>query len=137
MQNAKKLLLVEDSAADVRLFQEAVKKLGFDVDVTVAKDGEQAIVMAFGSAPDLVVLNLNMPKLDGIEVLEQLREDPRTRVVPIVMYSSTARAADVIRAYRAGANCAVQKPMEYEGSMAAIHDICTFWLQIAVLPSAW
>lgn len=134
MWQANKVLLVEDNPLDARLFREAVKDLHFEVQVHVAKDGEQAVVLAQQVGPELIVLNLNLPKLSGIEVLRELRADHRTQLVPVVIYSMSNLPGEVTEAYRAGANCTVKKPMNLDACLAAVHDICTFWLERALLP---
>ena len=134
MQQATRVLLVEDNPLDVRLFREAAKDLRFDLQVHVAMDGERAVVLAQQVDPDLIVLNLNLPKLSGIEVLRELRADHRTQLVPVVIYSMSNLPGEVTEAYRAGANCAVEKPRNFDACLAAVHDICTFWLERAILP---
>ena len=135
------ILLVEDSAADVRLMQEALKDSKIRTHVNVAKDGVEA--MAFlqkqgerggMSHPDLILLDLNLPKKSGGEVLEEIKADPVLKRIPVVIFTSSKAEKDVLHSYDFHANCYISKPVDLEQFMKVVRFIEEFWLVIAVLP---
>lgn len=135
------VLLVEDSPADVDLTCEALASTGRVGRVCVVRDGAAALAFlrregAFAGAPipDLVLLDLNLPGLDGRGVLAEIGRDPALRRVPVVMLSSSAAPDDVAGAYAAGANGYVTKPVGWEQYLAAVRAIEHFWLSLASRP---
>ncbi|HET9598560.1 MAG TPA: response regulator [Anaeromyxobacteraceae bacterium] len=135
------LLLVEDNPGDVDLVAEAVRE--FNCDVSVASDGVEAMEFlrregrhAGARRPDLVLLDLNLPKLSGREVLERVKEDPALKHVPIVILSSSHAERDLMDAYRLHANCFVTKPVDLDQFLAAVGAVAQFWLGVVKLPSA-
>lgn len=113
-RHCPQILIVEDNPADVTLIREALRECSVTAEITVAKDGEQAMEMLefLGhqmAKPDLVLLDLNLPRRDGYEVLERLRGTPEFRTTPVAIVTSSLRAADMDRAYRHGANWFVPK----------------------------
>jgi len=136
-----RILLVEDSPADVRLTQEVLDEAGFDYLLFVAGDGEEALRMLRdppthlgGSLPDLVLLDLNLPRKSGREVLVEVKNDPRLRRIPVLILSTSAAESDVAGCYDAHANCYLTKPVDwgqFVGLAKALHD---FWLHYVVLP---
>ena len=137
-----RLLLVEDNEADVRLTREALRESGDDVRMTSVGDGEQALAYlrrqegyAEASRPDLVLLDLNLPRKNGLEVLDELRADPSLACIPVIVLTSSAARQDVEACYARGANAFVVKPIELEAFMDLIGAICGFWLEVAQLPS--
>ncbi len=135
-----KYLLVEDNPGDVRLVKEALRDCKTPLRLTVAKDGEEAFDLLFNSGPgyvrpQLILLDLNLPKRSGHEVLRGVKEDSSLRTIPVIVVSSTGSREDVNRAYKLSANCYIRKPMDLETTLQTIRDICTFWFQRVTLPS--
>lgn len=135
------LLLVEDSAADARLVREALSENDMDVDLRVARDGAEALELLFGAAggptrlvPDLILLDLNLPGVDGLHVLERLKADPRLRQIPVVVLTTSAAARDVGAAYDLHANSYVVKPVNFLEFVQAMRSIEAFWLGLAQGP---
>lgn len=138
-----RVLLVEDNEADVRLTREALREAGEEVRLSTVADGEQALAYlrrqdGFTEVPrpDLVLLDLNLPRKNGLEVLKELRADPALASIPVIMLTSSSARGDVDAAYAAGANAFVVKPHELDAFMDLIGSIRGFWLRIAQLPSA-
>jgi len=130
-----RVLMVEDSPADRRLFQlECANRFPFRLD-TVA-DGERALaVLAAESEPfDLILLDLNLPKVHGFEVLAATRESTTHRCCPVVILTSSGSADDVVRAYDLGASCFIQKPTDLERYTEMCTAMLEFWTQIVILP---
>lgn len=137
------LLLVEDNPGDVRLVKEALRDCEIPIRLTVAEDGEQAHRLLFGSPagkpsmrPDLILLDLNLPKISGHEILKDVKEDKELRKIPVLVVSSAGSREDVNRAYSLSANCYIRKALDLETSLQTIRDICTFWLRRVTLPFA-
>jgi two-component system, chemotaxis family, response regulator Rcp1 len=135
------LLLVEDSPGDVRLTQEAFRDANQDVHLHVAWDGTEA--MAFlnrqganlnAPRPDLILLDLNLPKMDGREVLARIKEDENLKTIPTVILTTSEAEADIDQSYRLKANCYLNKPVELESFEALVKSINDFWLTKVKLP---
>jgi len=142
-QRPARVLLVEDNEADVRLTREALREAGENVRLSAVVDGEQALAFlrrqdGFADAPrpDLVLLDLNLPRKNGLEVLDELRADASLAPIPVIMLTSSAAHSDVEAAYARGANAFVVKPLEPDAFMDLIGAIRGFWLEVAQLPSA-
>ena len=138
-----RVLLVEDNEADVRLTREALREAGDGVRLSAVGDGEQALRylrreegFADAPRPDLVLLDLNLPRKNGLEVLDEMRADEALAVIPVIMLTSSAARQDVQAAYAHGANAFVVKPLELDAFMDLIGAIRGFWLEVAQLPSA-
>ncbi len=136
------ILLIEDNAGDVRLTQEAFKEAGIDINLEVAMDGLEAIhklrkkpPYEDQSTPDLVLLDLNLPKLDGREVLEQIKTDIELKKIPVVILSTSNAEQDIINSYNLHVNCYLTKPVDFDSFFELIKKIEDFWLQTVVLPS--
>ena len=139
---AARVLLVEDNEADVRLTREALREAGDTVRLSSVADGEQALAYlrqeqgyADAPRPDLVLLDLNLPRKNGLEVLEEMRSDPRLAGLPVIMLTSSAAGTDVAACYARGANAYVVKPLELDAFMDLMGAIRSFWLGVARLPS--
>jgi CheY-like chemotaxis protein len=137
-----RVLLVEDNEADVRLTREALREAGEGVRLSTAGDGEQALAFlrreeGFAEAPrpDLVLLDLNLPRKNGIEVLAEMRADERLACIPVIVLTSSAEQQDVDACYACGANAFVVKPQDLDAFMDLIESIRHFWLEVAQLPS--
>ena len=135
------ILLVEDNEGDVRLTREALKEGRIRNRLSVVTDGEQALaflnrqgVHADAPRPDLILLDLNLPRLDGREVLASIKNDPRLKQIPVVVLTSSRTELDLLRAYDLHANCFITKPVEFEQFIEVVRSIEDFWLTIVVLP---
>jgi chemotaxis family two-component system response regulator Rcp1 len=135
------VLLVEDSAGDVRLTREAFKDAKVHVNLHVASDGVAAMAFlarhgeyANVPRPDLILLDLNLPKKDGREVLDEIKNSPALQTIPVVVLTTSAADADILRSYRLHANCYITKPVDLEGFLTVIKSIDSFWLTVVKLP---
>ena len=135
------VLLVEDSPGDVRLTQEAFRDANESVRLHVASDGVEAMAFLRREAghhdaplPDLVLLDLNLPRMDGREVLAQIKGDPVLRVIPTVILTTSDSAADIAKSYELRANCYLSKPVHFEAFASLVGSINDFWLTKAKLP---
>ena len=136
-----KILLVEDNPADVRLTKEAFKESKIYEDLYVVKDGVEAIAFLRQQGeykdvprPDLILLDLNLPKKDGREVLEDIKKDPILRRIPVVILTTSKAHEDIIRTYDLHANCYVTKPVDLDEFIKVARTIEDFWLTIVKLP---
>jgi two-component system response regulator len=133
MKGGTDILLVEDNVADVELTQRAFKKNRLTNNIHVARDGVEALEFLFadeGQARELsvVLLDLKMPRMDGLEVLRRMRDDSRTRNVPVVMMTSSSQESDLVASYDLGANSYIVKPVDFEKFTEAVRLIGTYWL---------
>jgi chemotaxis family two-component system response regulator Rcp1 len=135
------VLLVEDSPGDVRLTREAFKDAKVNINLHVASDGNEAMAFLLGTGeyvsvprPDLIFLDLNLPKKDGREVLTEIKESPTLRSIPVVILTTSASEADILRSYRLHANCYITKPVGLNGFLEIIKSIDNFWLSVVKLP---
>ncbi len=140
---AFEILLVEDNPADVRLTQEALRDAKVHNHLSVVGDGEQALAFLrrqppFTDAPcpHLVLLDLNLPRLDGPGVLRALKSDPQHRHIPILILTSSEAEADIRQAYDLQANCYIIKPVDLDDFIKVVHFIESFWLETVRLPRA-
>jgi len=132
------ILLVEDNPDDVDLALRAFEKNAVAGDVVVARDGAEALDYLFGTGayegrdatarPRLVLLDLKLPKVDGIEVLRRLRGDERTRLIPVVILTSSAEERDITAGYGLGANSYIRKPVDFSRFLEAIRHLGHYWL---------
>ncbi len=137
------ILLVEDNEGDVRLTKEALKELDVQAHLSVVNDGEEALaflhhdhVYADSLRPDLILLDLNLPKKSGHEVLAEIKADKEFQTIPVVVLSTSAQEEDVLRAHDQFANCYVTKPSDLNEFLSVIKNITTFWLVVAKVPSS-
>lgn len=133
------VLLVEDNPGDIRLTQEAFREGNIEVDLSVVTDGEAAIDYlrsAYDNAPDLVLLDLNLPKRNGRQVLEAIRTDPHLRKMPVLMLSTSDAQQDIVHSYNLNANCYIKKPFDFDEFSNIIKQIEEFWLKTVLLPSS-
>ena len=137
-----RVLLVEDNEADVRLTREALREAGERVRLSAVGDGDQALAylrrqegFAEAPRPDLVLLDLNLPRKNGLEVLDEMRADEALVCIPVIVLTSSAARQDVEAAYSRGANAFVTKPQDLDAFMHLIGTIRGFWLEVAQLPS--
>ena len=135
------LLLVEDNPGDVELVRESLSKDRLHLEVSVAADGLEALDFLqhrppFEGAPrpDLVLLDLNLPKQDGRQVLAEIKADPDLKRIPIVILTSSAAEIDVLRSYNLGANCYLTKPVDLDAFRNIIRSVEGFWFTVVKLP---
>ena len=138
------ILLVEDNASDEKLTLLAFKNCGVTNEIIVARDGAAALEFLFGTGehagrdtsvlPSVVLLDLNLPKIDGLEVLRRIRADDRTKLLPVVVLTSSAEEDDVIKSYSLGANAYVRKPVDFGEFAKAATTVGLFWLLLNVPP---
>jgi CheY-like chemotaxis protein len=135
------VLLVEDSPGDVRLTREALKDAKVHISLHVAADGIEAMdflkragTQANAPRPDLILLDLNLPRKDGREVLKEIKESPTLRSIPVVILTTSLSEADVLQSYDLHANCYISKPMDLEGFFKVVRSIDDFWLSVVRLP---
>jgi CheY-like chemotaxis protein len=139
--NEIEILLVEDNAADVRLTQEALREGKVKNHLSVVRDGEEALrhlrrEPPFENAPrpDLILLDLNLPRKDGREVLQEIKRDPDLQRIPVVVLTTSSAEADILKSYTLHANCYITKPVDLEQFIAVVRSIDEFWLTIVRLP---
>lgn len=135
--NGPLIALIEDNADDEALTMRALKKHGIANDIIVLRDGVEAL--AFLLAPDqalpqLVLLDLNLPRVNGLEVLQRLRAEPRTALLPVVILTSSNEERDLVSGYRLGANSYVRKPVDFVHFSEAVHQLGLYWLVLNQTP---
>lgn len=136
------ILLVEDNPGDIRLMQEAFKESGFASHLNIARDGEQALsflrregIYRESPRPAFILLDLNLPRKDGREVLAEIKKEEGLRQIPVVILSTSTSDEDVLRAYDLHANCYVPKPLDMDNLMQLGKSLEEFWLSTALLPA--
>ena len=137
MGEGKLILLVEDDPDHELLTIRALKKSNIANDVRVARDGEEAINMILGDEglrPQVVLLDLKLPKLDGLEVLRRIRENDATRMLPIVVLTSSDEERDVVRSYKLGVNSYIRKPVNFNDFAEATRQLGLYWLVLNEVP---
>lgn len=138
----KVILLVEDNPKDVLLTERAFQQSRIANELHVARDGAEALDYLHGSeagtparpAPALVLLDLKLPKVDGLEVLRRIRQDERTRLLPVVILTSSAEDQDVLRGYGVGANSYIRKPVDFVQFAEVVKNLGLYWLMLNELP---
>ncbi len=135
------ILLVEDNPGDVGLVREAMRVAKMTNRMSVAQDGEEAMQFlrrqgrfADAPRPDLILLDLNLPKKDGREVLAEIKGDPDLKLIPVVILTTSDDEEDVERAYSLHANCYVTKPVDFNKFMQVVRQIDEFWVKVVTLP---
>lgn len=132
------ILLVEDSPEDVELALRALQRANLTNRIEVARDGVEALDFIFcegahagrqiEDTPKVILLDLKLPRVDGLEVLKRFKADPRTRAIPVVVLTSSLEQIDVVRSYQLGANSYIVKPVNFEGFAAAVQELGMYWL---------
>jgi CheY-like chemotaxis protein len=138
------ILLVEDNPDDAALVQRALKKHNLGNNLIHLTDGEQALEYLFGTGkfegreiankPKVILLDLKMPKIDGLQVLKAIREDPRTKPIPVVIMTSSREEKDIADTYTSGVNAYVVKPVDFANFSRAVADLGMFWLLVNESP---
>lgn len=136
----KTILLVEDNPQDEMLTLRALRKVNLANEVTIVRDGQQAIDYLFqqgeyaeragSDLPALVLLDLSLPRLSGLEVLEQLRADPRTQLLPVAIFTSSDEERDRLNSYRKGANSFVRKPLDFAEFAETVAQLGVYWIAV-------
>lgn len=136
------VLLVEDNAADILLLHEALEDFSMNIDLQVVHNGEEAVKYLhrrepYGDAemPDLILLDLNLPRVNGFEVLEMIKQDNLLKHIPVIVLSTSQAEEDINRSYQLHANCFITKPLNLDRFMDVVGDIGSFWLSIVRLPT--
>ncbi|MBE2283309.1 MAG: response regulator [Prosthecobacter sp.] len=132
------ILLIEDSPEDLEMTQRALRKINLGNSVHVARDGAEALDFIFcegefasrriEDTPKLILLDLKLPKVDGLEVLQRIKGDTRTQNIPVVVLTSSKEQEDVVRSYKLGVNSYIVKPVNFEGFTKAVQDVGLYWL---------
>lgn len=136
--NEVEILLVEDNPRDIELTVRALKKHNLANNLHVVKDGAEALDFIFATgayadrkienAPKVILLDLKLPKVDGLEVLRKIRSDERTKYIPVVVVTSSQEERDIVQSYKLGANSFVTKPVEFENFAQAVAELGLYWL---------
>lgn len=145
MRDRAEVLLVDDSAADVELTLHALRQRAFIKDVQVARDGEEALDFLFctgnfdGPAcrplPQLILLDLKLPKVDGLTVLKRIKADRRTRAIPVIVLTSSVEERDLLATYDLGANSYIQKPVDFDEFRETVNALGQYWCRVNLPPS--
>ena len=135
------ILLVEDSDADIRLTREALKESTILNTLHVARDGVEALDFlhrrggrAVAPRPDMILLDLNLPKKDGREVLEEIKRDEGLKIIPVVVLTTSRAEGDILKSYQAHANCYIRKPINADEFFEVVRSIEGFWFRTVTLP---
>lgn len=146
MKEASDIILVEDNPDDVELILRALEKRKFANKIYVIKDGAEALDFIFhkgayaqnnnNTRPKVILLDIKLPKVDGLEVLRQIKADDKTKLIPVVMLTSSKEEWDLVKSYKLGANSYIIKPVEFEKFVNAISELGLYWLLLNKLPQA-
>jgi two-component system, chemotaxis family, response regulator Rcp1 len=137
------ILLVEDNEGDILLTLEAFKEIKIKNTIAVVKDGEEAIEFlkrqgqyVESTIPNLILLDINMPKLNGIEVLDFIKKDEKLKKIPVIMLTTSSSESDISACYEKSANCFITKPLDFGKFLTVVEAIESFWFTVAQLPKA-
>ena len=140
------ILLVEDNPADIKITERALKQSALPVELIVVRDGQEALEYLLQQGPfaaspnwrrpDLILLDINLPRLSGHEVLKRIRATPSLRSVPVIVLTTSRRDDDIQNVYAAGANTYIEKPADFNRFLEVLKTIQRYWLDVAILPSA-
>ncbi len=146
MDSEIEILLVEDNQDDLDMALRALRKANLANHIQVARDGAEALEFIFGEGahagrkveytPKVILLDLKLPKIDGMEVLRRVKNDPRTKVIPVVVLTSSKEQKDVVESYHLGVNSYIVKPVNFESFVAAVAELGMYWLLLNQLPKS-
>jgi CheY-like chemotaxis protein len=138
------ILIVEDTAEDLELTLRALRKANVSNRIQIARDGVEALEFVFcegphaerkiENIPKVILLDLKLPRLDGVSVLKRIKTDPRTQSIPVVVLTSSKEQSDVVESYKLGVNSYIVKPVNFEGFMKAVQDLGLYWLLLNQSP---
>jgi len=144
--NEIEILLVEDNQDDLDMTLRALRKANLANHIQVSRDGAEALEFIFcqgahagrkiENGPKVILLDLKLPKIDGLEVLKRIKSDPRTKAIPVVMLTSSKEQKDVIDSYHLGVNSYIVKPVNFEGFAAAVQELGMYWLLLNQPPQS-
>lgn len=144
--NEIEILLVEDNPDDLEMTLRALRKANLANRIQIARDGVEAMDFIFGegahagrkveNGPKVILLDLKLPKIDGMEVLKRVKGDPRTKVIPVVVLTSSKEQKDVVESYQLGVNSYIVKPVNFERFAAAVSDLGMYWLLLNQPPKS-
>jgi two-component system, response regulator len=136
--NAGELLLVEDNPEDLELTLRALRKANLSDQIQIARDGAEALDYIFcegahaarkiADRPKVILLDLKLPKVDGLTILERLKSDPRTKSIPVVVLTSSKEQSDIVASYHFGVNSYIVKPVDFEGFVEAVRTLGLYWM---------
>ena len=136
------IMLVEDNEGDIILTQEVFKTSGLRNSISVARDGEQALDFLYkrnqfsgAERPDLILMDINIPKINGKEIVGIIKKDNDLKTIPVIMLSTSSDDIDVLESYRNHANCFITKPVDVDNFLKVIYSIENFWITIVTLPA--
>lgn len=142
--NSRMILLIEDNPRDEKLTLRAFAKNNISNEIVVARDGVEAVDYLFGTGihegrdtsvlPQVILLDLKLPKLNGLDVLRKIRSDPRMQILPVVILTSSDEEQDLWESYRLGANSYIRKPVDFEQFVEAVRQLGLYWLVLNQLP---
>jgi two-component system, response regulator len=145
VENSIEILLVEDNPNDVELALHALKKNNIANSIHVVRDGEEALAFLFGTGanagkvinhrPKVILLDLKLPKVDGLEVLKRIKSDERTRIIPVVVLTSSREERDIVESYKLGVNSYITKPVDFEQFTEAVRQLGLYWLLLNQPPT--
>ena len=141
-----KILLVEDNLQDIEITRRAFAKGKVKFVLIVVRDGQEALDYLYHQGkysdpatsprPGMILLDLNLPKLGGMEVLQEIKKDDSLKAIPVIVMTASPREEDIVRTYKLGVNTYIQKPVEFEKFMQVVHAVQEYWIVIASLPPA-
>jgi two-component system response regulator len=146
MEHEIEILLVEDNQDDLDMALRALRKANLANHIQVARDGAEALDFIFGegahagrkveNTPKVILLDLKLPKIDGMEVLRRVKNDPRTKIIPVVVLTSSKEQKDVVESYHLGVNSYIVKPVNFESFAAAVAELGMYWLLLNQSPKS-